>query len=66
MKLQGIFCNKPSIEKKFQFLGEHIVKGAKGVKVKIPFQGLHMTRVIFVLLYNFKFFILDISFNIAF
>jgi hypothetical protein len=25
-------------------LGENIVKGARGAKVKIIFQGLHMTR----------------------
>jgi len=28
--------------------------------VKVFFQGLYMTHVIFVLVYNFKFYILDI------
>jgi hypothetical protein len=32
-----------------------MVKGAKGVKVKVIFQGLQMTCVVFVLVYNFKF-----------
>jgi hypothetical protein len=32
--------------------GENMVKGAKGTKVKVFFQGLHMKRVIFVLVYN--------------
>jgi hypothetical protein len=36
-------------------MGENIVKGAKDTKVKVIFQGLHMTRVIFVLVYNIKF-----------
>jgi hypothetical protein len=39
-------------------MGESMVKGTKGVKVKVLFQGLHMTHVIFVLVYNFKFCIL--------
>jgi hypothetical protein len=33
-------------------MGEIVVKGTKGTKVKIIFQGLHMTHVIFVLVYN--------------
>jgi hypothetical protein len=32
---------------------ENTIKGAKGAKVKIPFQKLHITHVIFVLVYNF-------------
>jgi len=32
--------------------GEIIVKGARDAKVKIFFQGLHMTCVIFALVYN--------------
>jgi hypothetical protein len=47
-------------------LGEITVKGARGAKVKVFFQGLYMTCVIFVLVYNFKFCILDIPFNITF
>jgi hypothetical protein len=43
---------------------ENTVKKNKGVKLKILFQGLHMTCVIFVLVYNFKFYILSTSFNI--
>jgi hypothetical protein len=39
---------------------------AKGTKVKVLFQGLHMTHVIFVLVYNFKIYILGIRFNITF
>jgi hypothetical protein len=50
-------------------MGEVMVKGAKGAKgakVKVLFQGLHMTRVIFVLVYNLKFCILDTPFNTTF
>jgi len=36
-------------------MGENTVKGGKGV-----FQGFHMTFFSFVLIYNFKFYILDI------
>jgi hypothetical protein len=32
--------------------GENMVKRPRGIKVKILFQGLHMTCVIFVLVYN--------------
>jgi hypothetical protein len=32
-----------------------MVKGARGAKVKVLFQGLHITCVIFVLVYDFKF-----------
>jgi hypothetical protein len=42
-----------------------MVKGTKGTKVKVFFQWLHMTHVIFVLVHNLKFCILDISFNIT-
>jgi len=44
---------------------ENMVKGGKGTKVKILFQGLHTTHVIYVLVYNLKFYILDIEFNIT-
>jgi hypothetical protein len=40
-------------------------KGTTGAKVKVIFQGLHMTCVIFVLVYIFKFYILDTQFNIV-
>jgi len=46
--------------------GEIMIKGAKGTKVKVLFQGLHMTCVIFVLVYNFKLYILDTPFNTTF
>jgi hypothetical protein len=35
--------------KKKCHLGEIMVKGAKGAKVKVLFQGLHMTHVILAL-----------------
>jgi len=47
----------------FLQLGENIIKGAKGAKVKVLFQGLHMTHVIPVLVYNLKFCILDTQSN---
>jgi hypothetical protein len=50
----------------FSNLGENTVKGAKGNKIKILFQGPHMTCVIFVLIYNFKFCILSTPFNATF
>ncbi len=46
--------------------GENNVKGAKCAKVKILFQGLHMTHGIYVLVYNLKFCIVDTQFNIAY
>jgi hypothetical protein len=39
---------------KIKLLGENTVKGAMGTKIKILFQKLHMTRVVFVLVYNLK------------
>ncbi len=47
-------------------LGENTIKGAKGAKVKVLFQGLHMTHVIFVLVHNFKICISSTPFNITF
>jgi len=46
--------------------GEITVKGAKGTKVKVFFQGLHITHVILALVYNLKFCILDTPFSTAF
>jgi hypothetical protein len=46
-------------------MGESMIKGAKGVNVKVLFQGLHMTHVISMLVYNFKFYILGTPFNIT-
>jgi ABC-type uncharacterized transport system ATPase subunit len=43
-----------------------MVKEAKGAKVKVLFQGLHMTRVIIQLVYNLKLCILDNPFSTAF
>jgi len=47
-------------------MGESTVKGTMGAKVKVIFQRLHMTRVVFVLVYNFKFCVLGTPFNIVF
>jgi hypothetical protein len=47
-------------------MGEIMVKGAKGTKVKVLFQGAHMTFVIPRLVYNLKFFISDTSFSTTF
>jgi len=47
-------------------LDEVIVKRARGAKVKVFFQGLHMTCVIFVLVYNLKFCISNTPFNTTF
>ncbi len=46
--------------------GEIMIKGARGAKVKVLFQGLHMTCVIFALVYSLKFCISNIPFNTAF
>jgi len=40
-------------------MGENMVKGVKGTKVKVIFQGLHVTCLIYMLAYNLKFYILD-------
>jgi hypothetical protein len=45
------------------YQGENMVKGAKGAKIKVIFQGLHMTHVVFVLVYNFKICILNAPFD---
>jgi hypothetical protein len=45
--------------------GENKVKGARGAKVKVLFQGFHVTCV-FVLVYNFKIYISGTPFYIAF
>jgi hypothetical protein len=42
--------------------GENIVKRAKGTKVKVFFQGLHITHVIFVFVYNLEICISNNSF----
>jgi hypothetical protein len=39
--------------------GENIVNGITDTKVTVLFQRLHITCVIFVLIYNFKICILD-------
>jgi hypothetical protein len=43
-----------------------MVKGTKGAKVKVIFQGQHMTRVYFVLVYSLKICILSVIFSITF
>ncbi len=50
----------------FKHIGENMVKRAKDAKVKVLFQVLHMTHVIFVSVYNLKFYILYIQFNTAY
>jgi hypothetical protein len=47
-------------------LGENTIKGARGAKVEVLFQGLHMTHVILVLVHNFIIFISNTPFNITF
>jgi hypothetical protein len=47
-------------------VGEITVKAAKGTKVKVLFQGLHMAHVICAMGYNLKFYLLDTPFIIAF
>jgi hypothetical protein len=47
-------------------MGENIVKRDMGTMVRILLQGLHITHVIFVLVYNFKFSIANTPLNIAF
>jgi hypothetical protein len=46
--------------------GEIMVKGTRDTKVKVFFQGLHMTCVIYAFVYNLKFCISNTPFNIAF
>jgi hypothetical protein len=48
-----------SIDPILSHMGEIMIKRAKGAKVKVIFQGLHMTCVILALVYNLKFLILD-------
>jgi hypothetical protein len=43
--------------------GENTVKGAKRTKVKVLFEGLHMTHGIYVLVHNLKFCIVDTQFK---
>jgi hypothetical protein len=47
-------------------LDENTVKGAKGSKVKVFFQGLHMKCVTFVLVYKFIICISSAPFNTTF
>jgi hypothetical protein len=47
-------------------MGEIMIKGARGAKLKVLFQGLYMTFVIPALIYNLKFYISDKPFSIAF
>jgi hypothetical protein len=60
--VQNLFCIKLRWGSKIH-LGENMVKGTRGVKVKVLFQGLHMTHVISTLVYNLVFSILDTQFN---
>jgi hypothetical protein len=47
-------------------MGENMIKGAKVVYVKVLFQGLHMTNVIFILVYNFIFYVLGTPFYVPY
>jgi len=48
-------------------MDENMVKGVRGAKVKVLFQRLHITCVIkFVLIYNFKFYVLGTLLKITF
>jgi hypothetical protein len=44
----------------FEHIGKNKVKRAKDAKIKVIFQGLHMTHFIYMLIYNLKFCILNI------
>jgi hypothetical protein len=46
--------------------GEITVEGTRGTKVKVFCQRLHMTCVVYSLVYNLKFCISNTPFNIAF
>jgi len=50
--VRNIFKKKK--KKNLQPSGEITIKGAKGGKVKVLFQGLHMTCVILTLVYKLK------------
>jgi type IV secretory pathway VirB3-like protein len=43
-----------------------MVKGTRGIKIKVLFLGLHMTNAVFVLVYNFIIYVLDTPFNFVF
>jgi hypothetical protein len=58
--------NKINVKLFTEQMGENTIKKAKGNKVKVLFQGLQMTCVIFVLVYNFIFYILSTFVNITF
>jgi hypothetical protein len=61
------YClNKIKVRLFTQQMVENMIKGAKGSKVKVLFQGLHMTCVTFVSVYNLKIYILTTFVNITF
>jgi len=51
---------------RYPIRGEITVEGVEGTKVKVLFQGLHMTHVIPALVFNLKFSISGTSFSTAF
>jgi hypothetical protein len=53
-------------KKIFKHIDKNTIKRARDVKVKVLFQVLHMTHVIFVSVYNLKFCILYIQFDTAY
>jgi hypothetical protein len=48
------------------YLGENMVKGARGSKVKVLFQGLHITHFIRVLVYSFVSWILNLTLHVRY
>jgi hypothetical protein len=58
--------NKINVKLFTQQMGKNTIKRVKGNNVKVFFQGLHMTCVIFVLVYNLIFNILSTLVNIIF
>jgi hypothetical protein len=58
--------NQFSIDSIVSHMGEITIKGAMGTKGKVPFQGMHMTCVILMLVYNLKLFISNTPFNTRF
>jgi hypothetical protein len=57
-KTWRLSVTQQKIWKEIGYLGEVTIKGARGTKVKVLSQGLHMTCVIFTLVYkkNWRFF----------
>ncbi len=59
-------CNQALPFRKMYHYSENMIKGNMGAKVKVFLQGLHMTCVSFMSVYNLKICILGTPFNITF